>query len=176
MTVELLDQETARILRAAPYTYAHVGATGGDPPADHRWFSRTAVVGRDLDAAAADLFAWRVQERSGLRVWTSELPLTAGTVVLMRLGPGRASIRIPCRVLEVIEEEEVRGFSYGTLPGHPESGEERFVLHRDADGAVWFTVTAFSQRASRLARAGGPLTARFQDLMTRRYLRALRSA
>jgi uncharacterized protein (UPF0548 family) len=43
-----------------------------------------------------------------------------GTDVLAHLGP----IRVPCRVVYVLDEPERRGFAYGTLPGHPESGEE----------------------------------------------------
>ena len=30
-------------------------------------------------------------------------------------------LRAPCRVVYVIDEPDVRGFAYGTLPGHPES-------------------------------------------------------
>ncbi|SIP67631.1 hypothetical protein BN9982_740001 [Mycobacterium tuberculosis] len=38
---------------------------------------------------------------------------------------GIAFLRAPCRVVYVIDEPDVRGFGYGTLPGHPVSGEER---------------------------------------------------
>jgi uncharacterized protein (UPF0548 family) len=91
----------------------------------------------------------------------------------MHLGRGPASIRIPCRVAYVINEPKVRGFAYGTLPGHPESGEERFVLEQDSDGTITIAITAFSHPASRLATLGGPFTRRVQQLMTTRYLRAL---
>lgn len=65
------------------------------------------------------------------------------------------------------------GFAYGTLPGHPESGEEAFVVSRAPDG-VRFTITAFSRPATWLARLGGPVTLLGQEYFTRRYLRALR--
>ena len=91
----------------------------------------------------------------------------------MRLGVGALALRIPCRVIDVIDELNRRGFSYATLPGHPESGAERFLLERDETGAVRFTVAAVSKPATLLARAGGPLTRATQDAMTRRYLRAL---
>ncbi|HEV8560641.1 MAG TPA: DUF1990 family protein [Actinophytocola sp.] len=42
----------------------------------------------------------------------------------------------PGRVVHVVEEEHRRGFAYGTLPGHPECGEEAFLLERHADGTV----------------------------------------
>lgn len=98
------------------------------------------------------------------------------TVVLMRLGVGPVSLRIPCRVVYVVDEPDRRGFAYGTLPGHPEAGEERFVLRRRDDGSVELTIAAFSRPASMLAKVGGPLSRKIQDMMTQRYLRALDSA
>jgi uncharacterized protein DUF1990 len=56
--------------------------------------------------------------------------------VLTHLGLGPASIRIPCRVAYVIREPLLRGFAYGTLPGHPEAGEERFALEQHGDGTI----------------------------------------
>ena len=44
-------------------------------------------------------------------------------------GPGRR----PCRVVYVVDEPDRRGFAYGTLPGHPESGEELFLVRYDPD-------------------------------------------
>ncbi len=91
----------------------------------------------------------------------------------MHLGLGRASVRIPCRVAYVIDEPMQRGFAYGTLPGHPEAGEERFLLRQNSDGTVTIEITAFSRPASLLARVCGPLTRWVQQSMTTRYLRAL---
>jgi uncharacterized protein (UPF0548 family) len=89
-------------------------------------------------------------------VQASDSPLRADTVVLMHLGLGPASIRIPCRVAYVIREPLLRGFAYGTLPGHPEAGEERFALEQHGDGTISIAITALSHPASPLARLGGP--------------------
>lgn len=45
------------------------------------------------------------------------------------------------------------GFAYGTLPGHVESGEERFQIewHR-SDDSVWYDILAFSRPNHPLAR------------------------
>jgi uncharacterized protein (UPF0548 family) len=131
------------------------------------------LVRRDFEAAADDLFMWRLHQRSGLRVWASDAPLQANTVVLMRLGVGPIAPRIPCRVVYVVDEPDVRGFAYGTLPGHPEAGEERFMLRRHEDGRIELTISAFSQPASWLAKLGGSVRRKVQDAMTERYLRAL---
>ncbi len=72
-----------------------------------------------------------------------------------------------------MDEPRRRGFAYGTLPGHPESGEEAFIVEQHDDDSVTFTITAFSRPATWLARLGGPLGRAVQDRVTARYLRAL---
>ncbi|MCW2761725.1 MAG: hypothetical protein JWR85_1926 [Marmoricola sp.] len=79
----------------------------------------------------------------------------------------------PVRVVYRVDEERRKGFAYGTLPGHPESGEEAFVVELREDEQVTLTISAFSRPASRLARLGGPLTRIIQRWVTDRYLRAL---
>jgi uncharacterized protein (UPF0548 family) len=174
MAVGELPAQRAAMMRAAPFTYEQVGATASGRPAGYDWLERSApLVRRDFEGASTDLLMWRLHERAGLRVQTSDSPLRQDTVVLMHLGLGAAFIRIPCRVAYVINELTLRGFAYGTLPGHPESGEERFVVEQHSDGTISIAITAFSRPASRLATLGGPVTRRVQELMTTRYLRAL---
>lgn len=96
--------------------------------------------------------------------------LVAGETAVLGLPFG---IRSPVRVVYVIDEPLRRGFAYGTLPGHPEDGEEAFVVEQAADGSVWLTVTAFSRPSSRFWRAVSPALRVAQELITRRYLRSL---
>jgi uncharacterized protein (UPF0548 family) len=162
-------------LQAAAYTYREVGATAQPtpPPGYHHLERARTLPGLGLETAAEQLMSWRLQERSGIRVAASTPTAEPETVVLMRLGVGLASLRIPCRVVYTIDEPDRVGFAYGTLPGHPESGEELFLLERAAGDQVRLTISAFSNPATVLARAGGPATRLGQHLMTRRYLRAL---
>lgn len=174
MAASELSAQQAELLRAAPLTYEHVGATATGRPEGYDWLERSArLIRRDFETASTDLFTWQLHERAGLRVQASESPLGPDTVVLMHLGLGPVFIRVPCRVVYVINAPLLRGFAYGTLPGHPEAGEERFVLEQHGDGTISLTITAFSRPASRLARLGGPLTRTVQQMMTTRYLRAL---
>jgi len=76
-------------------------------------------------------------------------------------------------VVDVIDEGRRKGFSYGTLPGHPEADEEQFLLEQRDDGRIDFTITAFSRPASTFAKLGGPGTRAAQRYMTQRYLKAL---
>ena len=71
-----------------------------------------------------------------------------------------------------VTEARRRGFAYGTLPGHPESGEEAFVVERTPDDAITFTITAFSRPATVTARIAGPLGQLIQRHVTYRYLRS----
>jgi uncharacterized protein (UPF0548 family) len=94
---------------------------------------------------------------------------------VLLLGLHLAAIRIaaPCRVVYVISESARRGFAYGTLSGHPERGEEAFIISQHEDATVTFTINAFSRAASPLAKAAGPLGELIQRHITSRYLRAL---
>ncbi len=74
-----------------------------------------------------------------------------------------------------MDETDRQGFAYGTLPGHPETGEERFLVARMPDDGVHFSIDAFSRPATLLARIGGPLSTHVQQLITDRYVAALRT-
>jgi uncharacterized protein (UPF0548 family) len=81
--------------------------------------------------------------------------------------------RAPVRVVYVVDEPNRKGFAYGTLPGHPESGEESWMLDRMDDGSVWMTVRSISRPSNIVYWAGYPVLRVIQAVFTRRYLRAL---
>lgn len=175
VVTQLPAVQTARLARA-PFTHTAVGATRGAVPAGyHRVEEARTLRGRRFDDAAELLLTWQLHERSGLSVAASAARVETGGVVVLGLGIGRARLRIPCRVAYVIDEPDHQGFAYGTLPGHPEEGEELFLLERRADGGADLVVRAFSRPATLLARAGGPVSRRVQAWMTQRYLHALDS-
>ena len=174
MSVQLLGPDDAAALKALPLSYSRDRTAADEAPPGYRHFQvETRLERRDFDGAARDLMGWLMHEKAGLRVEASDRTARTGTVVLLRLGPGPLSLRIPCRVVEVFDEPRRKGFAYGTLPGHPESGEERFVLEHDDDGGIRFTVAGKSRPASLLAKLGGPVGRAVQDRMTQRYLVAL---
>jgi len=174
MPVQLLEEQKTSMLRAAPLSFTRHERPEGDALAGYSRVNRSVTLRRrDFDAAVRDLFEWRMHSRAGLRVQTSDIPLRQDTVVLMRWGLGPLSVKIPCRVLDIMDDSRHRGFAYGTLPGHPEAGEERFVLEQREDGRILFTITAYSRPASILAKFGGPISRAAQSFMTQRYLEAL---
>jgi uncharacterized protein (UPF0548 family) len=81
-----------------------------------------------------------------------------------------------CRIVRVVDEPGRYGFAYGTLPEHPEEGEERFVVTRDEhDGMVVFEVVAFSRPHDLLTKLGGPVPRAIQTRATARYLEGMRA-
>ena len=53
--------------------------------------------------------------------------------------------------------------AYRTLPGHVESGEERFLAEWDrGDDGVWYDILAFSRPNHVLTRLGYPVVRRLQ--------------
>lgn len=175
MAHALLDATTTTRLQATALTYAEVGATAGPLPPGYAHLRRTAVIGSGdaaFDRAGAAVLDWAVQRRAGIRVTSSTPGAQLDTVGVLRIGWGPVAVRAPFRVVRVIDEADRRGFAYGTLPGHPERGEEAFVVERVGD-TVSIVITAFSRPATVLARLGGPVTSKIQGLMTQRYLRVL---
>lgn len=160
-------------LRAAPFTYDEVGATARtDMPAGYGHLERWRnLLDTEFDSAAARLMTWRIHEAAGLRVSASSRHVEPDAVVEMLIGPRWMRVRAVCRVVYVINEPDRVGFAYGTLPGHAERGEESFILDR-REGTPRFTVRAFSNPASRLARAAGPIAGVAQLVMAEHYLRA----
>lgn len=156
-------------------TYPEVGGTAGPLPPGYHHLRRSRVVGHGrarFEQAAEALMTWQVQRGAGLAVASTADRAAPGVEVRVRLGVGPLAVSAPCRVVYVVDEPDRRGWAYGTLPGHPESGEELFVVRLVGD-EVRFEVVAFSRPARWFSRAGGPVARLVQRAMTERYLRTL---
>ena len=161
----LLDRLASSMASAAP-TYP-----GQRPSSEYRaeeWSQRLRST-TTWEAAADALRHWRAHLGAGVRVRPLTPPHEGQTIALaIRFGP--AHILAPCRVRTTIDTDEEFGFTYATLPGHPEEGEESFVLRRGAD-SITFDITAVSRPADLLTRLGGPLARAIQHKVTQGYLR-----
>lgn len=159
----------------APLTYPDVGATAGDLPTGYAHLRHRLLLGHGsavLDRAEGALLQWQAQSGAGLTV-AAEGPVEANRTVVLGLGRP-LSLVIPCRVVWTLHTERRRGFAYGTLPGHPESGEECFVLEHAANDEVWLTIAAFTRPGDVVVRALGPVGPMIQRYYVRRYARAIR--
>ena len=100
--------------------------------------------------------------------------IQTGATVVVTFGTTLVALAAPCRVVSVIEGQVRWGFAYGTLPGHPEQGEEAFVVSMSPDESVRFEILAFSRPADAIVRLSGPIGRGYPKGGTNGYLRALR--
>ncbi|MFE1442457.1 DUF1990 family protein [Streptomyces sp. NPDC058739] len=159
------------------FTYDEVGATRRDgycPPGFHPLHVRTRIgEGEAVFRRAAEAVrTWEMHKALGVGVQTdAERAVEGGDVTITLAGV----IKAPCRVVWTVDEPRRAGWAYGTLPGHPECGEESFVVDRTGDGTVWLTVSAFSRPAKWYSRAGGPAARGLQHAYARRCGKVLRA-
>lgn len=152
-----------------PFSYSAVGATAERPPPGYV-VDRTRIRLGEGEAvftfAQAALRQWRQFRLGWVEAWSPETPLEPGQVVaIMGWAVGLWWLNA-CRIVYTVDETGPItrfGFAYGTLPGHVERGEERFLLEFERDtGAVWYDILAFSRPNHLLTRLGYPLVRRMQ--------------
>jgi uncharacterized protein (UPF0548 family) len=178
MGFRLLASDETAALGALKLTYPEVGASMTALPARYHHIHQTASIGTGAAAqtAMADaLLQWKMHVRAKLEVAASHELVVPGAVVVLGFSYGPARVTAPCRVVSVVDEPYRRGFAYGTLPGHPECGEEAFLVELDNDNSVRLTVRGFSRSATSLAKLGGPVTRSLQHRVIDSYFRALTS-
>lgn len=169
-----------------PFTYEAVGASAETPPAGYVVDRTRIKLGEGepvFRSAIAALRRWQQFSLGWVEAWPSDTPIQKGEVVAVM---GRA-IGVwwlnACRIVCVVDQTgplSKFGFDYGTLPGHVESGEERFLIEWDqSDDGVWYDILAFSRPNHFLTRLGYPVVRRLQKRFGRdsaaSMLRAVRS-
>lgn len=164
----------------AAVTYPEIGATA-DPhlPAGyaHVYEAIELGTGDDVFRTAVDaLKRWTPQVSAGARVVPAGVGIAKDRHVLVALPLGPVTGLASCRIVYVTDEADRFGFGYGTLPVHPEKGEEAFHVERHPNGSVRFLVAAFSKPADLLTKLGGPIPKLVQKTVTRRYLEGMRKA
>lgn len=164
-------------LQAAQPTYSDVGATlvGRRPEGFHhnRYETDLGNGHETFQRAVEGLKAWEAHHLPGVRVFPEGQDIHTGATVAVTLGTPLLALVAPCRIVNVIDEATRWGFAYGTLPGHPEQGEEAFIVSKSSDETVRFEIVAFSQPANSLVRLSGPVGRSVQKVGTKGYLHAL---
>lgn len=176
-TIDLFRRRQA----GAPFSYAAVGATRGEPPLGYAFDHNRAHLGNGaavFEAACAALRRWQ-QFPAG---WTEVFPgtgLEPGQEIAVLARAQGAWWLNATRIVDVVDEAgPVRrfGYAYGTLTDHVEEGEERFVVEMLEDGAVWYDLRAFSRPRYWMVRLAAPLARRLQRRFARESLEAMRRA
>jgi uncharacterized protein (UPF0548 family) len=175
----LADQQTA------PLTYTEIGASFDEelPAGYHHVRAGTELGTGDAvwDRARAGIRAWAAHRGAGMTVVPADAPIVEGTTVAVLTSLGPLHVLSACRIVRVVDEPDRFGFAYGTLPPHPEEGEEHFVVARSPDRSgsgrgVRFDVVAFSRAHDLLTKLGGPIPRRIQAHATQQYLQGMRDA
>jgi uncharacterized protein (UPF0548 family) len=165
------------------FSYAEVGASATTPPSgfvvDHTRVQLGEGESVFLSASAA-LKRWEQFNLGWVEACLTETPIQTGEVVAV-LGRAVGLWWLnTCRIVYVVEEVgpiTKFGFAYGTLPGHVESGEERFQVEWNrTDHTVWYDILAFSRPNHFLTRLGYPLVRRTQKQFGRDSAAAMRRA
>lgn len=160
-------------------TYPEIGATrDADLPPRYNHDHRVVVVGygdEDWARAKEALRRWRAHANAGVTVFPADAPLAEGVTVALGLPVGpMVSAVAACRIVYVVDDDTRFGFGYGTLPAHPEQGEESFIVQR-VDESIEFVVRAFSRPVQLLVRATAPIGRRMQNGVTAKYLDGVRA-
>ena len=173
-------------LESRALTYTDLGATAvseevwADDQPDFRRYEKSTVISAPWEDARSLMLRWGVKTQSGFAVSgpDSSLAVVQGASYSIRFGPGPLAVTEPVRVIAVVDEPLRCGFAYGTLDGHPVSGEEAFVLGRAAEGGpVYLTIRSLTRAAPKgLWRCAFPTLLAAQWMFRRRYLRSLSRA
>jgi uncharacterized protein (UPF0548 family) len=155
-------------------TYTDVGAArDGTKPRGFHVDVFSVELGRGdavFERAKDGLRQWAAHREAGVSVTPPDAQLVVGETVGLVVRTGGVYMRAACRVVWTIDESDRFGFGYGTLPGHPECGEEAFVVNRDDEGRITFDISAVSKPRHPLVRLGAPVARFMQMRATRNYL------
>jgi len=158
--------------RSLAYSYPGVGVTrdDGDAPAGYDHDRNREEIGRGelvFLAAREAIRGWQMFPAPLATIEPVGIPIAEGEVAGVVMRVFGFWFLNAARIVYVIDEPRRFGFAYGTLPGHVEAGEERFLVEWLPDDTVVYTIVAFSQPRYWLARLGKPIARRLQ----RRFVR-----
>lgn len=164
-----------------PFNYPAVGSSqvaGSTPPPGYCQDQIKIELGRGqatFERARIAIQQWEMFPRSMVELFWPTVPVAQGSVVAVLFrGYGFWSLN-PARIVYTVDETgqiDRYGFAYGTLPGHLESGEERFCVSWDhATDRVHYQIDVFSRPNHWFVWLGYPLArleqARFRKLSAR---------
>lgn len=168
------EQVLARV--AAQASAARPTATPGEAITSLRPFEYEQTVGHGAASFAVgrDVMGnWQMHRDAGVRV--TSVPITVGTDVVLWTRTLGLTLVFACRIIEVFDDPNQFGFTYATLPGHPEEGFETFRLELIND-VVQLHIEGASRPALWLNKLSGPIGKRLQKQITERYIHSMRAA
>lgn len=166
--------------RSLDFSCSAVRATVTNPPAGYVVDHNRINLGSGeqvFRAAKAALERWEQFHLGWVEAWSPKTPIQSGEVVAVVAHAAGLWWLNACRIVYVVDDQAPNrrfGFAYGTLPGHVESGEERFLIEWDEnEGSVWYDILAFSRPNHFLAKIGYPFVRRMQKRFARESAAAM---
>ncbi|MBM80531.1 MAG: hypothetical protein CMJ78_08050 [Planctomycetaceae bacterium] len=120
-------------------------------------------------AASQAIREWRMFPAEMVEIFPPQPIIEVGSqvLVLYQLLPNRFCTINPARIIDVIDQEigdrQQFGFTYGTLPGHMERGQETFLVEWNREtNVVTYRIDVFSRPAQWIVWLGYPYARRQQ--------------
>ena len=160
------DERIAAFLteqRELACSYPEVGQSLDGSPSGYNLDHNRALLGCGAETfatACRALRGWKMFPAPWTRIVPNTTSLEQGQVVAMLAHVYGMWWLNACRIVYTVDETSpVRrfGFAYGTLPGHVETGEERFTVEWLTDDKVWYDLRAFSRPRYWAVRLAKPL-------------------
>ncbi len=159
-----------------PFTYEPVGTTrdAGVPAGFNEDYNRQRLGnGASTFARAKDAIrGWKMFPAPLVFIDPLPIEIREGEVAGVVVNAVGLWWLNAARIVYVIDEPRRFGFAYGTLPGHFEAGEERFVVEHLEDDSVWYDLRAISRPRFWAARLGKPAV----RMLQRRFGRLSKAA
>lgn len=163
------------------FSYKEIGATRGEIPAGYTVDRNRILLGAGDDVwarAKAAIGAWKMFDIGWARAVPADTPIEVGRDVAVVVSHFGIYSLNAARIVYVLDDDERFGFAYGTLEDHGESGEELFLVDRNAEtGEVHYSLLAFSRPGHFLTYLGYPAARYLQKEFAKASMAAmLRSA
>lgn len=183
------------------FNYARVGATRSTDDTDgrprrERITEESVRIGSGQarwEHACTQVLSWDIQRHAGYSVLPIDQAPVAnsgpgqkhhpraafpqmqpGLTVQLRRRFGPLPMTMPIRIVYVLDEPHRKGFAYGTLAGHPVSGEVAYIVERHADDSVHFILRSFSGPGKGLWALTYPIVLLLRGGFRDSYLQALK--
>lgn len=175
-TQDALDREH-KLIQDRKLSYEEVGATKLALPKGYTIDRYSLILGKGSEIFNKSIKGYKdgVSHRgAGLTITPKDFQFIEGASALFSMKIGPFTLVFPDRIVYMSQTENEFKCAYGTIEGHPESGEELFSITLKENEDVVFEIICFSKIVAPLARLGYPVSRFLQKRMTNIYLMSLK--
>jgi uncharacterized protein (UPF0548 family) len=160
----------------ARFSYSEVGRSSQAFPEGYDHDYNRVLIGEggaDFQLAKALVSEWKMFSTPWTRLYPDRPFIEEGLTVSVLFRLFGTWWFNSCRVVYTIDTPTRFGFAYGTLEGHVECGEERFMVYMDESDKVWYSIEAFSRPGTWYTQIASPIARRFQKRFVKDSFRAM---